>query len=454
MFHHSLPPLRDLIAPLTRWPKESLAIYLAVAFFPTAIAIGAAVDYSRASDFKTAMQVALDAAVLFGGSDGTTDWTEIALNTFMAKLSSKYDLSPKPSFVLDPSTGNYIGTVEGSWPTSALGIVNISSIKVTVTAVAVADRGKAFILKLDDLPAKLHTWTASKLSGDAFLTASAGEETSLAEGVILSPGNKIRTGPNGGVLLVRGHETMLIASNSVIGIPADVTQEVSTAIYQWAGSVLFAGDHKQFEVDTPHLAVVVRGTRFRVTVNKDDTDVEVLGGQVEVTDFRSGQYALVLAGQAAKVSAQGSPGLSLKGSGTLNPVLQGMPRKSWLDPIVSSDQRFSVQKGMPDEHPVYTPPRVENEWVPPSAESAHPASEGSRSSGLSALRWFFSNPDGQSDNAIFGIVFAGALGAAAGVAAYALRWSGNKQRPRNVRPAGRSGLPSPRSRRLKRILRR
>ena len=140
-----------------------------------------------------------------------------------------------------------------------------------------------------------------------------------------------------------------------------------------------------------------------------------------MTDFKSGQYALVLAGQAAKVSAQGSPGLSLKGSGTLNPVLQGMPRKSWLDPIVSSDQRFSGQKDMPDEHQVYIPPRAENEWVPPSSESDHPATEDSRSSSLSAFRRFFGNADGQRDNAIFGIVFAGALGAAAGVAAYALR---------------------------------
>ena len=118
----------------------------------------------------------------------------------MAKLSSKYDLSPKPNFVHDPSTGNYIGTVEGSWPTSALGIININSIKVTVTAVAVADRDNAFILDTDYIPAKLPTWTASKLSGDAFLTASADEETSLKEGVILSPGDKIRTGQNGGVL--------------------------------------------------------------------------------------------------------------------------------------------------------------------------------------------------------------------------------------------------------------
>jgi len=438
LFHHRLPALRDLIAPLTRWSKESVVIYLVVAFFPTLIAVGVAVDYSHANNFKTAMQVALDAAVLSGGSDGGTDWTEIALNTFMAKLSSKYDPSPKPTFVQDASTGNYIGTVTGSWPTSALGIINVSSINVTVTAAAVADHDNAFILNLDQMQSMLHTWTASGLSGDAFLTTSAGRQTTLNEGAILSPGNEIRTGQNGRVLLVRGHETILIASNSVIGIPAHVTQGMSTTIYQWAGSILFAGNHEQFEVETPHLAAVVRGTRFRVTVNKDDTNVEVLWGQVEVTDFKSGQYALVLLGQAAKVLAQGSPGLSLNGSGTLNPILHGVPHKSSLDPIVLSDQLFSVQKGTPNEHQVYIPPKAENEWAPPSSERDHPAS------------------DGQSDNAIFGIVFSGALGAAVAVAAYSLLWSGNKPRPRNVRLAGRFYLPSPRSRswRLKRLLRR
>ena len=106
---------------------------------------------------------------------------------------------------------------------------------------------------------------------------------------------------------------------------------MSTTIYQWAGSVLFVGDHKQFEVETPHLAAVVRGTRFRVTVNKDDTNVEVLGGRVEVTDFQSGQYVLVLPGQAVEVLVQGSPGLSLSGSGTLNPILQGIPaNQRWI----------------------------------------------------------------------------------------------------------------------------
>jgi hypothetical protein len=54
--------------------------------------------------------------------------------------------------------------------------------------------------------------------------------------------------------------------------------------------------------------------------------VDVLRGQVEVADFKSGQYALVLPGQVAKIVAQGLGGLSLSGSGTLSPIKKGEPR--------------------------------------------------------------------------------------------------------------------------------
>jgi len=382
------------------------------------IAVGAVVDYSRANNYKTAMQVALDAAVLSGGKDGRTDWTEIALNTFNAKLSSKYDPRPNPTFVLDPSTGNYIGTVTGSRPTSVLGIINISSISVSVTAAAVADHDNAFILNLDHISPKPHIWSVSKLSGDAFLTTSAGQQTTLSEGAVLNPGNHISTGQNGRVLLVRGQETILIASNSVIGIPTDVTQGMSTTIHQWAGSIRLAVEkrnEKHFEVITPYLAAVVRGTQFRVTVNKDDTSVEVLRGQVEVTDFKSGQYALVLPGQAAKVLAQGSAGLSLSGSGTLNPIQQGAPRKSSVNPIALSGERFSAPVGTPNERQVHISPTAENEWAPPSSER-DPTNEDSRSSGLNAL-----------GRAIFAIAFSAALGAAIGVAVHWL-WRRRKQK--------------------------
>gem|GEM_PF-2474254 len=422
MFHQRLPALRNLIAPLTRWSKESVAIYLAVAFFPTIIAAGAIVDYSRANYYKFAIQKALNAALLSAGKDGSAGWAEIALDTFNAKLSSKYDPRPKPTFVLDPSNGNYIGTVTGSWPTSLLGIINISSISVSVTAAAVVDHDNTFILNPDHIQPKSNVWSVSKLSGNAYLTTSGGQQTALSEGAILSAGSNIYTGQNGRVLLTRGEETILMAPNSVTGIPTDVTEGISTTIYHWTGSIRLAVEkrnERHFEVITPHLAAVVRGTQFRVTVNNDDSSVEVLKGQVEVTDLKSGQYALVLPGQAAKVfQKKGPPGLSLSGSDPLNAIQQGMPRKSPVNQIGLSDDHFSAQNGTPEvRRAPLAPPKAENELTP-------------RSSGTPPTN--FSKPNSQADRAVFGVVFAGALGAAIGAAAQLL-WRRRKEKNQRVR---------------------
>jgi hypothetical protein len=106
---------------------------------------------------------------------------------------------------------------------------------------------------------------------------------------------------------------------------------MSTTILQQAGSILLEVEKRainHFEVETPHLSAVVKGTRFHVTMSGNETRVGVFRGQVEVTDFMSGQHALVNAGQNATVSTQGATGLSLSGTGTLSPVQQGSPRAS------------------------------------------------------------------------------------------------------------------------------
>jgi hypothetical protein len=71
---------------------------------------------------------------------------------------------------------------------------------------------------------------------------------------------------------------------------------------------------------------VVKGTQFRVTVNAGKTTVDVIRGQVEVADFKSGQIAQVMAGQHATAFANGKTGLSLGGAGALAPIEQGKPR--------------------------------------------------------------------------------------------------------------------------------
>jgi FecR protein len=179
-------------------------------------------------------------------------------------------------------------------------------------------------------------WRVSKSSGEVWLTTSGVQPASLTDETTLRAGDNIRTGRNGRVLLVRGEETMLISPNSVIGIPAEPKNGLATTILQQAGSVLIEAEKrnvKHFEVETPYLAAVVKGTQFRVSVDKHGAHVDVHKGQVDVADFKSGQHALVLPGQTAKVSTLGPGGLSLSGSGKLNPVEHGEPRRPSINAV-------------------------------------------------------------------------------------------------------------------------
>jgi FecR protein len=171
-------------------------------------------------------------------------------------------------------------------------------------------------------------WRVSKASGDVWFSASGAQPVALTGDAVLNPGDTVRTGQNGRVLLVRGAETMLISANSVIGLPTRKQDGLQTTILQRAGSILLDVEKRNvqhFEVATPYLAAVVKGTQFRVTVSNTGSHVDVLRGQVQVTDYKTGQFALVNASQAARVSVQGPGGLSLTGAGTLNPIQHGTP---------------------------------------------------------------------------------------------------------------------------------
>ena len=184
----------------------------------------------------------------------------------------------------------------------------------------------------DDAP-----WLVSKSSGEVWITAEGVQQASLAQEAQLKSGDTIRTGRNGRVLLTRGEETILVSPNSVIGIPTEKKQGLSTTILQQAGSILLEVERrnvKHFEVETPYLAAVVKGTQFRISVNATGTSVDVLRGQVEVADFKSGQIAQVLPGQVATAFARGKSGLSLSGSGALSPIEQGKPRAPSIQRIM------------------------------------------------------------------------------------------------------------------------
>ena len=194
--------------------------------------------------------------------------------------------------------------------------------RVLATAFVLATASAAFAADGGD-------WTVHKSSGEVWLTGSGVQQASLKQEDVLKPGDTVRTGRTGRVLLKRGDEMILVSPNSVVGVPAQKKEGLSTTIKQQAGSILLDVEKrnvKHFEVETPYLAAVVKGTQFRVTVNAGKTTVDVVRGQVEVADFKSGQIAQVMAGQHATAFANGKTGLSLGGSGTFAPIEQGKPR--------------------------------------------------------------------------------------------------------------------------------
>ncbi len=135
------------------------------------------------------------------------------------------------------------------------------------------------------------------------------------------------------MLLVRGAETILVAPNTVVGLPEEQKAGRATTILQQAGSIVLEVERQNvehFEVETPYLAAVVKGTRFAVSVNRYGADVRVLSGRVDVSDFKTGQSALISAGQTARVASHGKVVSSLEDLAGLDPSSMAIPvRPRW-----------------------------------------------------------------------------------------------------------------------------
>ncbi len=199
-------------------------------------------------------------------------------------------------------------------------------------------------------------WSVSKSSGEVWLATNGAQQVSLSQDGALKAGDTIRTGRNGRVLLVRGEETILISPNSVVGLPTEKKEGLSTTIVQQAGSILLEVEKrnvKHFEVETPYLAAVVKGTQFSVTVGAGSTKVGVLRGQVEVSDFKTGQIAQVMPGQAATAFEHGKPGLSLSGAGTFNAIEQGKPRASTIERVPVPKSGLTAPRNAASGHAIH-----------------------------------------------------------------------------------------------------
>jgi hypothetical protein len=159
-------------------------------------------------------------------------------------------------------------------------------------------------------------WWATAVHGEATVRRGETEPQALVEGRVLEPGESLATAAEGKVVLTRGASTITVGPNGRMEIPAGGDEGVRTRIVQAMGSLLFKVEKRasqHFEVETPYLAAVVKGTTFTVNVDGEASAVHVVEGAVEVKALATGQVGLVKPGYTAVVSKRRGGGLSVIG---------------------------------------------------------------------------------------------------------------------------------------------
>jgi hypothetical protein len=159
-------------------------------------------------------------------------------------------------------------------------------------------------------------WQIVQTAGEVSVTTGGFFPVSVDPKAPLPDGAVVATGASGRAILRRGAEQIALDPLSRIVLAADA--DLTTRIRQDAGSAVFNIGKRRaphFEVGTPFLAAIVKGTAFRVTVARDGAAVYVSEGAVEVaTRFRTA-VTLARPGMTAVVHTDGKAQIQLMENG-------------------------------------------------------------------------------------------------------------------------------------------
>ncbi len=111
---------------------------------------------------------------------------------------------------------------------------------------------------------------------------------------------------SGRAILVRGEESVVVEPNSRVQLPGDPING-NTQVLQNLGSAIYKigkQEKPHFQVDTPYMAAVVKGTAFTVTVGAGEATVAVTEGLVEVSTPGQEDVEFVRPGFTAAVSRE------------------------------------------------------------------------------------------------------------------------------------------------------
>ncbi|HKI81146.1 MAG TPA: FecR family protein, partial [Pseudodesulfovibrio sp.] len=171
------------------------------------------------------------------------------------------------------------------------------------------------------------TWTVVEASGTVHIKSAAGADLGARAGTRLHTPFKIVTGAKGRAVISHGQDRVTVGpdSRSTVAQPTPSKTGLVTRIKEMLGSVLYHVQHRphgDFQVDTPYLVSVVKGTTFNVHVTPDASTVALVEGKLWVYTPNGKFQRMLTPGQAAIKSVH-SKGIMLKDQQSLSEPVRG-----------------------------------------------------------------------------------------------------------------------------------
>jgi hypothetical protein len=227
-----MPRQRTIFVRFREAREGQVAVVFALSLLPILSFVGASVDYSRANGIRANIQQALDAAVLAGASNGSSDWQSAALSVFNVNLSAQGVSVGSPTFSINNS--HYLGSVSASIPTTYLGVIGLNTIQVSANSAAASGSGSdnSCIFTLD----------AGQSADDVGLTLNGAPKLNLSNCSIRSNTSMRCNGHDGSALISYAAGTASGCSNqkSSAAIP-DVYAPLAANISKICGMTTAGG---------------------------------------------------------------------------------------------------------------------------------------------------------------------------------------------------------------------
>jgi hypothetical protein len=179
-------------------------------------------------------------------------------------------------------------------------------------------------------------WEVVRVTGLVWVVKADMEPMRATAGMILPENATVATTSASRAMLRHGEDVLNVGPSTHVAPQARPVHGLTTVLMRQGNLELdiekLGAPH--FTVQTPVLAAVVKGTRFRVAVSGDNGAVSVETGRVQVTALAAGQAVDVTNGQTASLSG-GS--LEVAGSGPHASIQSVAPQAPVVEATAAAD---------------------------------------------------------------------------------------------------------------------